>query len=506
MWVRDRIFTILLKSTLCLLMAAVLHPTLRAQGFQGDSIVTIPGKPGIYRLIGHVKIVHAGNTILSNFADYEQATGSCQAYGDLRIRTRDGVRITGDVLDYNGRTGSYVVDGNVVLDDGRMTMKTPSLRFEGRDNTAHYTQGGEMVSGQTTMTSQSGYYEGKKELFHCFGNVVIVNPDYTIWTDTLHYSQTSVTQFQGSTNIETTSYYMFGRKGWFDQEGERVSLQRDAYVKNRQSQILYGDSIFYNLAMQEGEAFRNVLLLDTARGCCIRSEYARNSETDGEALFTQSPHGLMIEGDTIFVSGDTLYMTYDSARTMKEIFAYHRVKVFREDMQAVCDSLVYHHRDSIMYMYREPMLWLQDYQLDADTVMLWLSGNKPHKALARNDVFIVSEVSSSQGYYNQVKGRLMWGYFDDSAHFRTAHVHTKAQSVYYVLDDENALIGVNKTESQSLKMYFRDNEIEGVNLIKPVSSTLFRVEDLTERQRLLQGFRWKPFRRPLSKFDLSEKW
>ncbi|MDE6694426.1 MAG: hypothetical protein K2J57_01185, partial [Bacteroidales bacterium] len=115
MWVRDRIFTILLKSTLCLFLAVVAAPVLKAQGFQGDSIVTIPGRPGIYRLIGHVKIVHAGNTILSHFADYEQATGSCQAYGDLRIRTRDGVRITGDVLDYNGRTGSYVVDGNVVL-------------------------------------------------------------------------------------------------------------------------------------------------------------------------------------------------------------------------------------------------------------------------------------------------------------------------------------------------------------------------------------------------------
>ncbi|MDE7102450.1 MAG: hypothetical protein K2O37_06600, partial [Bacteroidales bacterium] len=96
--------------------------------------------------------------------------------------------------------------------------------------------------------------------------------------------------------------------------------------------------------------------------------------------------------------------------------------------------------------------------------------------------------------------------FDDSAHFRTAHVFTKAQSIYYVLDDENALIGVNKTESESLKMYFQNNEIEGVNLIKPVSSTLFQVEELTQRQRLLQGFRWKPFRRPRSKFDLSEKW
>ncbi len=486
---------------------AVVLPA-SGQGFMGDSIITLPERPGIYRLIGNVKIVHGGNTIYSDFADYEQSTGSCQAYDNLRIITKDQVRITGEVLDYNGKTGSYVVDRNVVLDDGEMTMKTPSLRFEGNSNTAYYDQGGEMVSGQTVMTSRRGFYEGQKELFHCFEDVVIVNPDYTIWTDTLHYSKKGLTRFQGPTNIETTDYYMFGRKGWFDQAGNRVSLQRDAYVKNRQSQILYGDSIYYDLGKEDGSAYRDVFLLDTARNCFIKSEFAQNNESEGWAFFTENPRGVLVEqGDSLFVASDTMVMTYDTLRSMKEIHAYHDVKFFREDMQGICDSLVYRHRDSVMHMYREPVLWMQGYQIDGDTVIAWFSGNNPEKTLVRNNVFIVSEVSSRQGYYNQVKGRLMWGYFGDSSNFELAHVVGRAQSVYYVLDEEkNELIGVNKTESQSLKMYFKDNQVHGVNVIKPESSTLYRVEDLTQRQRILRGFHWMPQLRPRSKYQVSPVW
>lgn len=506
MWVRVDFIRRL--ATGILLVFAVGLPPVLAQGFMGDSIVTIPGRPGIYRLIGNVKIVHAGNTIYSDFADYEQATGSCQAYKNLRILTKDNVRITGEVLDYDGKTGSYVVDRNVVLKDGEMTMKTPSLRFEGQSNTAYYDQGGEMVSGQTVMTSRRGFYEGRKELFHCFEDVVIVNPDYTIWTDTLHYSKTAPTRFQGPTNIETTDYYMFGNRGWFDQAADQVSLQRQAYVKNRQSQILYGDSIFYDMGRQDGQAFGNVFLLDTARDCFIKSEFAQNNESEGRAFFTVDPRGVMIqEGDSLFIVSDTMVMTYDTARSVKNIFAYHDVKIFREDMQGICDSLVYHNRDSVMHMYREPILWVQGYQIDGDTVKLWLSDNKPERMLIRNNVFIVAEVSARQAYYNQVKGRLMWGYFDDSSHFEMAHVVGSAQSVYYVLDEEKyELIGVNKTESQSLKMFFDNNQIYGINLLKPTSSVLFRVEELTPRQRILRGFHWKPQLRPRSKYDLSPVW
>lgn len=478
------------------------------QGFEGDVITNIPGKPGMYRLKGNVKIVHDGNRIFSDLADYDQKTGSCQAYDNLRIYTKDNVFITGEVLDYNGTTGSYVVDRNVVLKDGEMTMKTPSLFFEGKTNTAHYSHGGEMTSGETVLTSDSGFYEGDKELFHCFGNVIIVNPDYTIWTDTLHYRKTGMTHFNGPTNIETTDYYMFGHKGWFNQTEEKVSLQYDAYVKTKTTQILYGDSIYYDLAGKNGSAHRNVMFEDTARQCWVKSEYAQNDEMEGKAFFTIEPRGVLVEeGDSLFVVSDTMVVTYDTARQLKAVFAYHDVRFFRDQIQGKCDSLSYMQSDSLMIMHREPVLWVQDYQVDGDTVKVWFKGQRADKMLIQQNAFIVSEVSSFQEYYNQVKGRRLWGYFNDSSEFVMAHVIGACQSVYYVLDESSSeLLGVNKLESKSMKMYFEDNEVYGVNAIEPSSSALYPVDRLTKRQRILRGFHWVPQWRPRSKYDIFPVW
>lgn len=504
-WVRIKALSAITASAL---LAGVAGGFLYGQSFTGDSIVSLPGRPGVYRLIGHVKIEHNGNRIFSDFADYDQKTGSCQAYDNLRIRTSDNIHITGEVLDYDGASGSYTVERNVVLKDREMTMKTPALRYEGSRNRAYYSQGGEMTSGQTVLTSEHGYYDGQAEIFHCFDNVVIVNPQYTIWTDTLHYAQTGLTHFQGNTNIETSDYYMYGRKGWFHQEENKVSLQRDAYVKTRTSQVLFGDSIYYDLGMKNGNVYRDVFLLDTARNCYIKSDYAENKESEGYALFTLHPRGVMVDhGDSLFVVGDTMVMTYDTVRKIKEMLVYHEVRFFKEGIQGKCDSLSYRHRDSLMELYREPIIWLEEYQIDGDTVKVWFTQNRPEKVLIQEKAFIVSEVSASQGYYNQVKGKYLWGYFDDSSRFEMAHVIGAVQSVYYVLDEAaRELIGVNKTESRSLKMYFEDNQVRGINVIQPSSTTLYPVDRLSRRERILKGFHWKPELWPKSKYDLSTVW
>lgn len=483
-------------------------PAAFAQSFMGDSIVSLPKRPGVYRLIGHVKIEHGGNRIFSDFADYDQKTGSCQAYDNLRIYTSDNVYITGEVLDYNGTTGSYVVDRNVVLKDGEMTMETPSLLYEGRSNKAYYRNGGHMVSGETQLTSLRGYYDGRTEMFNCFDSVVIVNPEYTIWTDSLYYSKQGLTRFQGHTDIETSDYLMYGRRGWFNQNENKVSLQKDAYVKTKTTQTLFGDSIYYDLGRKSGRVFRNVFIQDTLRNCYLQGDYAENDEVAGYAMMTQSPRGLMVEeGDSLFVSGDTMVMTYDTARHIRQLFVYHDVRFYKEGIQGRCDSLAYNHADTLMQLFREPMVWLQGYQIDGDTIKVWFSDNKPYKVLIQENAFVTTPVSKQQHYYNQVKGKRIWGYFNDSAEFRLAHVTGAAQSIYYVLGDKpGELLGVNKTESQSLKMYFKDNAVQGITVVKPSQTALYPVNKLTRRERTLRGFHWKPEFWPRSKYDVYPSW
>lgn len=479
-----------------------------SQTFTGDSIVSLPGRPGIYRLVGHVKIEHNGNRIHCDFSDYNQKTGSCLSYGNLRIRTATNVQITGEALDYNGTTGVYVVDRNVVMKDGEMTMETPSLVYDGRQDKAHYKNGGRMLSGETELVSRRGYHDGRSETFHCFDSVVIVHPDYTIHTDTLQHAKSGLTKFKGKTDIVTTEYTMYGRRGWFNQNEDKVSLQKDACVKTTSSQILFGDSIYYDLGNKKGKVFNNVYLKDTVRNCYLKGDYAENDEKAGYAMMAKQPRGVTVENnDSLFLAGDTMIMTYDTARHVKQLFVYHNVRFFKEDIQGRCDSLVYTHADSLLQLFHKPMLWVEGYQIDGDSVKVWFSNSKPHKLLIRENAFITTPASEKQRYYNQVKGRRIWGYFDDSSQFRLAHVVGLAQSIYYVLgENPGELLGVNKTESESLKMYFENNEVKGVTVVKPSKSAIYPVHELSERERTLRGFHWKPELWPRSKTDIHPLW
>ncbi|MEG2665547.1 MAG: OstA-like protein, partial [Bacteroidales bacterium] len=421
---------------ICLFFAG-LHCFCFAQNFRGDRMENIPGRSGVWMLRGNVHITSDGNLVLSDYAEYDQNTKSCIAYGNLRIRTREKALITGKKLDYDGRSQVYYVVDDVVLKDGDIVMKTPSLRYEGRSNVANYDQGAIMTSGATVLKSDKGNYKGSSKTFYCYRNVVIVNPDYTIWTDTMFYHRTGMANFYGPTNIETTDYYMYCRQGWFSKNEDKVSLQKDAYIKTKESQTLYGDSIFYDLKKKNGNAHRNVFLKDTLRNCFIKSEYGENNEQKGYAFFTINPRSVLVDhGDSLFMVGDTMRITYDTGKQIKKIYVYSQVKFYKEGMQGLCDSLVYIREDSIMYLHKNPMVWMDDYQIDGDTIRVWFANDKPRRLLVNEDAFMVAKALFYKNYYNQIKGKQLWGYFDDSSRFIMAQVQGRAQSIYYVLNDQ----------------------------------------------------------------------
>ncbi|MDE7150163.1 MAG: hypothetical protein K2O01_07150 [Bacteroidales bacterium] len=110
-------------------------------------------------------------------------------------------------------------------------------------------------------------------------------------------------------------------------------------------------------------------------------------------------------------------------------------------------------------------------------------------------------------WFNQIKGKEMWGYFDDSSTFRLADVAGKAEAIYYVVDEEKMeLVGINKSLSKRIKMYFKNAEIQGVNLVEPERTALYPEPDLTQRERILKGFHWVTGLRPRSQYDLAPVW
>lgn len=185
----------------------------------------------------------------------------------------------------------------------------------------------------------------------------------------------------------------------------------------------------------------------------------------------------------------------DTAKT-RIVLAYNNAKIFKSDLQAKADSLFFSYADSTIRCYINPMVWTQDSQMSADTIYMQLKDKKLDNMLLQHDGFIVNTEADSTKF-NQVKGKLITGYFEDSK-LNRMFVDGNAESLYYTKED-SVYNGMNKTVSGRIKILFQDNNISQIIPIRKAAGSYFPIEKVTEDIGILEGFIWKPKDRPVSK-------
>jgi len=189
----------------------------------------------------------------------------------------------------------------------------------------------------------------------------------------------------------------------------------------------------------------------------------------------------------------------DTVQT-RTIKAYHGVKIFKSNIQAKTDSLFYTSADSTMRCYINPMIWSEGSQLIGDTVYVQFKKNKLNNLQAIRNAFLVNTPKDSLRF-NQIKGRLMTGFFNDGK-LNNLYVDGNAESIYYTQDDSTKVYKeMNQTLSSRIKFIFKDNEIQELLYIKAVEGAL-NPDNTIKKDHVLKGFSWKPTARPKSKKEV----
>ena len=125
-----------------------------------------------------------------------------EAFGHVHINDNDSIDTYSDYLRYYGNDKKAYLKGNVKLTDGKGTLTTPDLDYDLNTHIGIYTKTGKVVTDSSTLTSQQGYYYGETRDVYFKKNVVLVNPDYHVTTDTLLYNTyTNVATFTVPTLI-----------------------------------------------------------------------------------------------------------------------------------------------------------------------------------------------------------------------------------------------------------------------------------------------------------------
>ena len=458
-------------------------------------------KPDAQILNGDVCFRHDSSYMYCDSAYFFEQTNSLEAFSNVRMEQGDTLFVYGDYLFYDGNTQVAYLRENVRMENGQVTLFTDSLNYERIPNIGYYFEGGLIVDSLNQLSSFYGQYSPETKLAVFNDSVQVENPDFTLYSDTLHYdTESKVATILGPSVIVSDSGTIHTSRGWYDTVNNTSLLLDQSQVESGEK-ILIGDSIFYNRDTGMGEVYGNMSLIDTAQHVTLQGEYGYYNEQTGYAFATYISRFLKYsQCYTLFLHADTLQMvTVDSV--YREIKAYYGVRFYRIDMQGVCDSMQFNTRDSVLYMYTEPVLWNEQYQLYGDTIAIYMNDSTIEYAHVIQFAFAAQHVDSS--YYNQLKGNDLKAYFEGQA-VHQIDVAGNAESIFYPLEKDGAKVGMNETKSGFLTIWVKDNKLDKLKIWPSPVGSMTPIPDLKPDQKMLKDFYWFDYLRPKNRDDIYE--
>ncbi len=459
------------------------------------------GKVKMKTLTGNVKLQQDEVFLFCNKAILNEDDNSLEATGNVVIR-QDTVEIQANHLFYDGKNRTALLTGNVKMTDSKFILKTSALDYNLNTKIATYTTGGILTSDTTVLTSEIGYYYSSTNDVYFKKDVVIISPQYSLSADTLRFNTNKRTAFfLGPTKIKTDSSIIFCEGGFYNTASDNAEFNTKTILINR-TQILMADSIWFNNKTETGKTKGNINWKDTAQHLNILADRAWFNNSTNDILATG--HTLFISkigDDSLFMSADTLHSTKDLATEKRKFSAYHKVKIFKSDMQAICDSLYYSDVDSIFRLYQNPVLWMAGNQMKADTVRIRLKNHEVSKFELIKSSFMVSQVDS--GLFNQAKGKNITGFFEKGK-LHHMLIEGNGESVYYAQDDSSAFIGVNKIICNNMVIYTDSSKVNRIKFLSKPNGTMYPINQAPKDELKLKKFIWLENIRPKNKEELRK--
>ncbi|MEL6866398.1 MAG: OstA-like protein [Bacteroidota bacterium] len=502
---------------------------------QGDSLsifadsLSYQGDSRIADLFGQVILVNDQEKLFTNRLNYDL---------NSKVATyRSGATLTNDTTQLTSQIGYYYVDENeayfkdsVVVIDPEFILRSDTLQFNTqtrlttflgptlitqdsaniycesgyydiRDRSAEFRDNPQYVKGEQKAWAEVIRYDGKLKEVQLIDEASFIEGDKKAFADTIRYEEnTKVTWLEGNAHFEDTEQVIDSERIRYNSEEEAFSTSGRSRISDP-PQILVADEIDY--LGDIGQAKGNVIWRDTTEQTTIVCEQADyNKETDYLLASGDRPLLIsLIDEDSLFLRADSLISfreaPEDSTRTL---VAYQDVRMYKSNLQAVCDSLTYSTKDSLFEFFDDPIIWSDTTQFSADTVRMQLVDQQIDQILLYNKALIVN--STDEILFNQIKGRTITAFFETNE-LRRMMVEGNAESIYYAQDEAKAYIGLNKTVCSRMLLYFGNNKVEDIHFYATPKGNFIPIGRVNFETEKLDGFRWETKRRPFSLQDLK---
>ncbi|MCB0704976.1 MAG: hypothetical protein KDC34_06690 [Saprospiraceae bacterium] len=511
---------------------------------QGDSIsvfadsLVYKGEEKIADLYGNVVLVNGANKLFTETLNYDLNT---------KIATyHDGALLTDDTTQLRSKHGYYFVGENlaffkdsVIVVDPEFELKSDTLQYQTEKkivtflgptlitqndarifceaghydlntSTATFLGNAQYKTEETLAVADEIRYEGANKMVILDGHAIFEEEGKLAKANTIRYDEANDIAFlQGEASYMDADQQIKADSITYDRANELYATRGRGVISNP-PQLLEADLVDYDKTTGMGIAVGNVIWRDTSAALTIVCERAAYDEHSDYLRATGGQKGrpLLIsemEGDSVFLAADTLISKQVeqpdtlSADTSRMLLAYNNVRLFKSDLQAVCDSLTYNTQDSIFEFFQEPLVWSDTTQFSADTIRMLMANDAIDRIFLNGNAFILN--SPDEIYFNQVKGRDMIAYFD-SSELRRMLVLGNAESVYYGVDKSGAYLGVNKTLCSEMLLYFGDNQVKSITFYAQPKGDFAPMRKADHQALRMPGFNWQRDRRPVSRDDV----
>lgn len=454
------------------------------------------------RLVDSVLISHKNILMWCDSAYTYTGTNRVDAFGRVHIKQDDTLHLYANKVFYDGDISFARAWGDVKLINKSTTIYTDTLDYDLAANISYYDDKGKIIDSTTTITSEIGRYHVNDDMLYLFKDVVALNEKFTLNSDTVSYNtETKRIFITGPTTIKDSANTLYAENGWYDSNTGEAELLKKPVISN-ETQNIAANYIRYNKENKSGKALGSVRITDLENSSIITGNIAEYNDLLETALVTDSAVYMNYdEKDTLFLHADTLRSMPDTVPDEKIIFGYHKVRFFRTDLQGLCDSMVYFTRDSLIQLYKSPVIWSDIHQLTADLIEMRQFQNAPDELHLSKNSFIISKQDSNM--YDQIKGKEMVGYIINNK-LNNIEVDGNGQTLYYAREKEE-IIGLNRAESSKISIRFKEGKINTISFLSAPEGELKPLAELKEEDKKLKDFDWKIQLRPLSKYDIFER-
>ena len=453
---------------------------------------------------GKVSFMHQGGHFTCDSAYFYQGTNSVKAFGHVHYRQGDTLSLTCERAEYDGMMQMMHARRNVVLHHRRQTLKTDSLDFDRLYNMANFFDGGTLIDGKDRLVSDWGEYHTETREAKFVFNVKLRSGKDVVTTDTLYYDvPTSTAHMVGPSKIVSGSSVVHTADGYYDTKTDKAKLFGRSTLVDKDKSIT-GDSLYY-VKNGESTGYGNVVYVDKNNKNSLTCNYLRYNEKTGMGFATKRPVAIdYSQKDTLWMHSDTMRIYTFNINTdsvYRKVHAYPHVRAFRNDMQAICDSLVFNSKDSCMTMYKDPVIWNANRQMLGEEIRAYMADSTIRFAHVIGQALSIEQMPDSV-HYNQITSSEMKSYFE-KGEMKMTEAIGNVQTVYYMTNDkDSSLVGLNYLETDTMRMYLGAARKLDKIWTNKFTSTMYPITQVPPAKYKLPNFAWFEDLRPKDKNDI----